>query len=123
MATLAELQSRWEARRTEHARLGTLVPFAAVCAEVLSDLRELAVEDTVTLREASLLGGYSVDHLQRLVAQSVITNVGRKGAPRLRRQDVPIKPGRSGTLPTPAASDQLSARRRIVADAQTQRGA
>ena len=124
MATLSEIQSRWEARRVEHERLGTLVPFASICAEVLSELRELAIDETITLKEASLLGGYSVDHLQRLVRQGTIENVGRKHAPRVRRQDVPTKPGRSvAALPSASPSDQLSARRRIVADAQTRKGA
>jgi hypothetical protein len=124
MATLSEIQARWEARQVEHSRLGTLVPFAALCAEVLDDLRELSIDDTITLKEASLLGGYSVDHLQRLVRQGTITNVGRKHAPRIRRQDVPTKPGRSvAALPSTSPRDQLSARRRIVADAQTRKGA
>lgn len=124
MASLTEIRARWEERHREHTRLGTLVPFANVCAEVLNDLRELVAEDTLTLSEASLVGGYSVDHLQRLVARGAIQNYGVKGRPRIRREDVPRKPGHgSVALPPAPSSDQLSARRRIVADAQTRKGA
>lgn len=124
MATLAEIQERWEARRVEHTRLCTLVPFAAVCAEILADLGALSHDDGVTLQQASSLGGFSVDHLQRLVSKGTIPNVGVKGRPRIRREDVPTKPGHHGaSLRSPLAGDQLSARRRIVADAQTRKGA
>lgn len=78
-------------------------------AETLADLTERhaseveAVQrarrfDAVTLEEASEIGGYSYDHLQRLVADGKIPNAGRKGSPRIHRQDVPRKPGH-GTKP------------------------
>ena len=124
MATLTELQEKWSTRLAEWRALGVHVAGERLAAEVLNDLRALVTEDVVTLQEASLIGGYSVDHLQRLVAGGTIGNVGRKGAPRVRRADVPIKPGHgSASLPTASPPDSFSARRRIVADAQTQRGA
>jgi len=88
--------------------------------EVLADLAALEhslTSESVTLKEAGLLGGYSVDHLQRLVSAGDIENVGRKGRPRIRRGDVPTKPGHA--LPSTAAGDQLDARRRIVASVAT----
>lgn len=39
-------------------------------------------EETVSLKEAAMLGGYSIDALQRMVACGRIQNVGRKGKPR-----------------------------------------
>jgi len=80
-----------------------------------------SVEDGVTLAEAARLGGYSADHLGRLIHEGTLVNVGRKYAPRIRRADVPVKPGHR--LPPPPATDQFSARRRIVADAQSHQGA
>jgi hypothetical protein len=124
VTTPAELCAKWSARLVEWRSLGVQASGEKVAAEILDDLRALQSEDLVTLGEASRLGGYSVDHLQRLVRQGTIENVGRKHAPRLRRQDVPTKPGRSvAALPSTSPSDQLSARRRIVADAQTRKGA
>lgn len=49
--------------------------------------------EAVTLEEASEIGGYSYSHLQHLVADGEIENVGEKGAPRIRRSEVPVKPG------------------------------
>jgi hypothetical protein len=80
-----------------------------------------AGEDAVTLSEAERIGGYSADHLARLVREGKLPNVGRKHAPRIRRTDVPLKPGHALTLERNA--DQLSPRRRIVADAQAHKGA
>ena len=124
MPTVVEIRTKWERRRLEWRALGVRLDGDSVAAEILADLAALVNDDTLTLREASLLGGYSVDHLQRLVSQGTLRNVGRKGAPRIRRDDVPTKPGHGSVPLQPAASsDQLSARRRIVADAQAHKGA
>jgi len=116
--SLRELSDRWRTLAE------TLAPFAAPAAEAYrraaAELEgELASNggEVVTLREAAMIGGYSVDHLQRVVAAGAIQNVGKRGAPRIRRTDVPRKPGY--VLPTEPGADQLSARRRIVRDALT----
>lgn len=49
--------------------------------------------EAVSLEEAAEAGGYSYSHLQSLVAKGEIDNLGQKGSPRIRRCDVPIKPG------------------------------
>lgn len=122
--TGAELVAKWSERREEWRALGVHLDGEKVAAEILTDLRALTTEDTVTLAEAAAIGGYSVDHLQRLVRRRTIANAGRKHAPRLRRSDVPIKPGNvTPGLPHLGAADQLSERRRIVADAIAGEGA
>ena len=68
--------------------------------------------DAVTLKEASLMGGYSVDHLQREVSHGRIPNVGRRGRPRIRRCDVPKRPGH--TLPENQPGGQFASRRRMA---------
>lgn len=119
MPSLTELRAKWVGRRSEWEALGVQVDGARVAAEVLGDLQALTDEDTVTLTEASRIGGYSVDHLQRLVRGGTLANQGRKFSPRIRRADVPIKPGREAAgLPAAGLQDQFSTRRRIVADAQ-----
>ncbi len=114
--TIAELRTKWAAQRDAFARFGASIDGAMLAEEVLRDIDSLdraqSVE-AVTLTEAHLIGGYSVDHLQRLVAHGHIENVGRKGRPRIRRNDVPIRPGYRLHQDDPV--DQLSARRRIVA--------
>jgi len=110
------LIDRWRGREEEWSRLGVAVDGAKVAAEIVGDLQTLRrahASEAVTLREASLIGGYSLDHLQRLVAGGQVENVGRKGRPRIRRDDVPVKPGQG--LRGNDDPSQLDARRRIVA--------
>lgn len=59
--------------------------------------------EVVTLEEAAELGGYSYSHLQHLVANGALENVGEKHAPRIRRCDVPRKPGHGSTRSTSKA--------------------
>lgn len=62
MTTLIELSVKWEARRVEHQRLGSLVSAEAIISDVLNDLHEL--EDstntaTYSLTEAGQETGHS----------------------------------------------------------------
>jgi hypothetical protein len=118
--SLAELIARWQRRRVEFAEFGVSLDGTKLADAVLADLAALDRDlhaSAVTLKEASALGGYSVDHLQRLVAAGQLENVGRKGRPRIRQSDVPVRPGHR--LPEASEADQLSARRRIVASVAT----
>lgn len=63
----------WAASQVEHA------------------LRDRADEE-LTLAEASLRSGYSQDHLARLVREGRIPNAGRRGSPRIRAGDLPVRP-------------------------------
>lgn len=112
------------ARSSDAERLCSTAPLALVAAEVLHDLEQLQRSNDaefVTLKEAHTIGGYSVDHLSRLIANGQLANVGHKYRPRIRRSDVPIKPGhaRDRGLPIGSRSDQFDIRRRIVASALT----
>lgn len=66
-------------------------------AELEQALQALDAE-TLTLVEAAALCGYSTDHLGSLVRNGKLRNYGRKGSPRIRRSDLPVKsttsPGR-----------------------------
>lgn len=48
--------------------------------------------ESLTLKEAAIESGYSEAHLSRLIAERRVENTGKKGAPRLRRSDLPKKP-------------------------------
>ena len=115
------LLARWRTTADTLERFAPAV--AAAFRECASELEAAGHDacEAVTLQEAHLMGGYSVDHLQRLVSNETLPNVGRKGAPRIPRSAVPIKAGHA--LPLCAGGDQVSARRRIVADAQARKGA
>jgi hypothetical protein len=113
---LSDLAAGWRSRADE------LAPYAPAAAEAFrraaAELEaEVGASDgPVTLAEASRLGGYSIDHLQRLVASHKLDNVGQKHRPRIRRGDVPQKPG---YLPPALGDGHFSDRRRIVASSLT----
>ncbi|HEU4630159.1 MAG TPA: hypothetical protein VFS08_10465, partial [Gemmatimonadaceae bacterium] len=67
--------------------------------------------ETLTLAEAALASGYSVDHLRHLVSSGAIANAGRKHAPRVRAGDLPRKPGApsAGQAGAPAGTYDLDA--------------
>lgn len=91
---LTDLVGRWNARSRE------LEPYAPAAAEAF---RRAAAEldehihtmdnAPLTLEQASSASGYSVDHLSRMVREGRIPNAGTKGRPRIRRADLPAKPG------------------------------
>ena len=89
----AALSSQWRSRASDLERYS---PSAAQAFREAADELEKTLqgaEETVSLKEAAMLGGYSTDSLQRMVAAGRIQNFGRKGKPRVRRADVPVKPG------------------------------
>src|SRR5437868_6511997 len=95
---LSALPVYWRARASQ---LDAFSPPAAQAFREAADLLEeslASAEASVTLKDASVLGGYSVDALQRLVATGRIENAGRKGRPRIRLVHVPRKPGHQALL-------------------------
>jgi hypothetical protein len=61
-------------------------------------------DETLSLVEAARISGFTADYLGHLVKTGKIKNVGRKGAPRIRRADLPQKnsdgPGRPRRRPS-----------------------
>lgn len=90
---LAALLPHWRSRASD------LEPYAPAAAQAFRDAADeleealQSGEESLSLKEASALGGYSVDALQRMVASGRIQNLGRKGKPRISRANVPVKPG------------------------------
>lgn len=60
-------------------------------SQVEEALRDRA-DERLTLAEALLRSGYSQDHLARLVREGRIPNSGRRGSPRIRAGDLPVRP-------------------------------
>ena len=90
--TTAALPALWCARAEDLERFA---PSAAQafreCAQQLTEAQN-SIDEKVTLKQASLIGGYSVDALQKMVAAGRVQNVGRKHKPLIKRLEVPIKP-------------------------------
>ena len=92
---IADAVSEWRRHAgtfREHAQEPVAIAYER-CAEHLEILLSEYTTALLTLKEASALGGYSEDHLGRMVREKKIRNAGRTGAPRIRRADVPTKPG------------------------------
>ena len=84
------------------ARADDLRPYAAPAAiawERAADELEAALaaeaDELLTLAEAAAESGYSDRRLRELIADGTIPQAGRKGAPRIRRGDLPRRAGRT----------------------------
>ena len=108
----AELREDAERRRA----LWPDDPLAAALPELARRLEERARDyqlETLSLEAAAEESGYSYSHLQRMVAEGAIENVGAPGSPRIRRSSLPHKAGqglRLGAEPGDLA-DMILARR------------
>jgi hypothetical protein len=90
----SELLSKWRSRADE------LAPYAASAAlawrnaadELETFVRGWALAE-LTIEEAAGESGYSYSAIQKKLANGELENVGGKGAPRVRRNDLPRKGG------------------------------
>lgn len=101
----AEILKRWRLRRDEFKKLQASVDGARICDEVLADLEAIAksgLDDLLSITQAAHESGYSTRQLSRDVRAGRIQNFGRGGAPKLRRGDLPRKPGHLSPRPQPA---------------------
>lgn len=91
--TPKDLAQRWREDAEVHDRYGA-AQLAQVCRshadEMESALRSVA-DDALDLASAARESGYSPDRLRHLIAEGSIPNAGRKGSPRIRRGDLPLK--------------------------------
>lgn len=95
--TLPELIGLWRTRQAEYEASSAMVDGGLAVKRMLSEL-EAAISDgrneVLTLCQASNVSGLTVEHLARQIRKGRIANSGRKGAPRIRRSELPMK-GRS----------------------------
>ena len=114
--TVAQLPAAW---RAEADRLDRFAPAAAVAfrdaAVALEGALRAEADETMTLAEAALSSGYSVDHLRHLIASGELPQSGRKGAPRVRRADLPKK---AKPRPSPTLYDADADARRLAGGAR-----
>ena len=92
---LSELVSRWTDEASALERWGDArgATILRTCATELDVAAREHEEAPLTIQQAVEESGYSADHLRALVTSGEIPNAGRKGSPRIRRRDLPRKPG------------------------------
>ena len=91
--TPTELVQRWRLDAECFDRYGDaqLAQVARTHADDLEAALRSVADDALDLTAAARESGYSVDRLRHKVAIGEIPNAGRKGSPRIRRGDLPIK--------------------------------
>ena len=93
---LADLAAEWRGESEVLRRRGASAQ-ADVLDSVARDLEERLREwelEALTMEEAQVESGYSRSTLERRMASGQIPNVGKGGAPRILRRDLPFKGGR-----------------------------
>ena len=109
------LPDAWRTRAAE-LRTWAAAEQAATALDRVADELETELradgEAELNLEQAAAECGYSARHLARLVRDGSVAKAGRKNAPRIRRGDLPRKPG---TLPPdPLAATFVGDRGRIA---------
>lgn len=113
MDSLKNLADEWRDRANNLRRWadaeGAARALEGAAAELEAALRE-ATDEALTLAEASEASGYSERRLRELLADGTIPNAGRRGAPRIRRGDLPRRAGRT----TPTGYDPAADARQLL---------
>lgn len=102
---------RWRAKAEDLRHYGAQEAACTLerCADELEDEWRVWLTEPLTLDEAGEESGYSSDHLGHLVREGTIPNAGEPHAPRIRRKDLPRKPGHSAD-PARRVDEPISSR-------------
>ena len=84
-----------------------------VAYEELEEYARRRGEEKLTLDKAAEESGYTADHLSRLVRDGTVPNAGEPGSPRIRRADLPRKPGHRGQ-PASLVDDPIPSRMQMA---------
>jgi hypothetical protein len=103
------LAQKWRAEADQNERRGLreLANFARSFADELDAYEESHASELLTLEEAANESGYHKDSISRMISEDKVPNAGTKGAPRVRRRDLPKKPRSAPLSLAPASGPQL----------------
>lgn len=96
MKGLAALAARWREKDAPFLREHGDEQGAIICSLHAVQLEEALHEhesELLSIAEASEESGYSASRLYHCIEDGTLPNAGRRGAPRIRRRDLPRKPG------------------------------
>ena len=114
---LRELPEKWRAEADAYERDGVL-GHALLLRRVADGLARAFADwelEALTLAEAEAESGYARSSCERMIKDGKVENVGEPGAPRVRRCDLPRKPGRGIQLEIERGdlADEILARRQV----------
>ncbi len=111
MTTPLDLAERWRQEADAYERDRARVDAATLLRRVANDLDaewHAWRSEELTLPQAALESQYTPDSLGRLVTRGTIPNAGQKHAPRIRRVDLPKKPGYNGSSEVVSSKQQIA---------------
>lgn len=114
-----DLPARWR-ERAEYLRSfgdSSCAKLWTLAADELEAVLRSAGEEGLTLSQAAKLSGLTPDYIGQLVREGKLKNVGRPGAPRVRRADLPAKSSRGRPSKAEAPSEREREQLRSVAKA------
>ena len=93
-----DLTRAWRASASELRRFGAVGQATTLeyCADDLEEAWRIWQTEPLTLDEAAEESGYSYSSLEKRVRSGKIPNIGKPGAPRVQRRDLPRKTPRPG---------------------------
>jgi len=99
--TLADLVACWRADAEVLGRRGCLeaARLLGSCADELDQALVAGNDETLTLAEAARASGYTAAHLRHLIGQGKLRDRAETGPARVRRGDLPRKPGYAPPAP------------------------
>jgi len=111
---IKRLMERWRSHGEMFQRFGEegISTAFSTCADELEAAVAVWGDELFTLEQAERESGYSADSLGRLIREGRIPNGGQTGSPRIRRRDLPRKPGRRNGR---CRTDGLDSMEQIVA--------
>jgi hypothetical protein len=88
------LSVEWRSRAAQLTAWGALdaAQFWTIAADELDAYEESHGSELLTLDEAARESGYHKDSISRMITEGKLPDGGTKGAPRVRRRDLPRKP-------------------------------
>jgi hypothetical protein len=109
MSRLEALTQEWRRNADLLERYGQPgAPLLRQCAAELESAEREAADEELKLTAAAIESGYSERRLRELIEEGRIPNRGRKGAPLLRRGDLPRKAKKRAASSYDAAADARS---------------
>ena len=92
--TVEQLVSRWREDAVVLRRRGATsrADLLELCVAELEQARRDTEAELITVSDAAVESGYSEAHIRRMIADGSVPNMGRPGAPRVCRGDLPRKP-------------------------------
>ncbi len=110
-AWVNELAERWRDDARRRAMLWPADPLAAVLPRLADELEAEAQQfgtTSLTIRQAAEESGYSEAHLREMVREGKLPLAAPEGPYRIRRENLPLKPGtRRGATETSTAAQEL----------------